>query len=175
MKQQTKPKIQPLQARRMHDYSAAYFLRKQTAENTKEEKLTSNCFCTILALLLGLIGGRLPAIAIKSSLTSSVDRATENFGLSLFLFFSTAASSRGALEAAFRVLRFQGLSESSSKMESFILSAASLRSSMSFSRMASIPPLTSVSAFWNEIGGVGTRESEELDVFGENFLHLRNL
>ena len=41
--------------------------------------------------------------------------------------------------------------------------------------MASIPPLTSVSAFWNEIGGVGTRESEELDVFGENFLHLRNL
>ncbi|RVW62701.1 hypothetical protein CK203_060320 [Vitis vinifera] len=60
----------------------------------------------------------------------------------------------------------QGLSESSSKMECLILSAASLRSSMSFWRMASIPPLASVSAFWNEITDVGMREDEELENHG---------
>ena len=41
--------------------------------------------------------------------------------------------------------------------------------------MASIPPLASVSAFWNEITDVGMREDEELEVFGESFMHLRNL
>lgn len=155
--------------------SGSLYVSSVISVSHKPGKIESNCFCTILALFLGLLGGRVPTIAIKSSLTSSLDRDTENFGLSLFFFFSTTAASQGTLQAAFRVLRFQGLSESSSKMESLILSAASLRSSMSFWRMASIPPLASVSAFWNEITDVGMREDEELEVFGESFMHLRNL
>lgn len=101
--------------------------------------LTSKYFCTIRGLFLGLLGGLILAISMKSCSISSFERGTENLILSFwgsilclltsesiskaFLggsIFNLSSIRSGALHAALLVLKFQGLVESSLPLSSSI-------------------------------------------------------